>query len=81
MTLKELKEIVVDNDNDFYFTFDGKRAGVESTTANYQTTYTLWWGDLEKKYDSFMAVVCDPVFNDESIVTLLSKNKIEIEFS
>lgn len=48
MTLKELKEIVVDNDNDFYFTFDGKRAGVESTTVNYQTTYALWWGDLEK---------------------------------
>lgn len=48
---------------------------------NYQTTYKLWWGDFEKEYDSFMAVVCDPVFNDEAIVTLLNKNKIEIEFS
>lgn len=36
---------------------------------------------LKKEYDSFMAVVCDPVFNGESIVTLLNKNKIEIEFS
>lgn len=81
MTLKELKQIVVDDANDFYFTFDGKRAGVEATVINYKETYTLWWGDLKKKYDSFMAVVCDPVFNDESIITLLSKNKIEIEFS
>ena len=81
MTLKELKEIVVDNANDFYFTYDGKRAGVEATTIYYQTTFTLWWGDFEKEYDGFMTVVCDPVFNDESIVTLLSKNKIEIEFS
>lgn len=80
MTLRELKQAVKDG-NDFYFTFEEKRAGIEQTVVNRQESYTLWWGDLEKKYDSFMAVVCDPVFNDESIVTLLNKNKIEIEFS
>lgn len=80
MTLRELKQAVEDG-NDFYFTFEGKRAGIEQTVIDYQETYTLWWGDLDKKYDSFMAVVCDPVFDGESIVALLSKNRIEIEFS
>lgn len=80
MTLRGLKQAVEDG-NDFYFTFEGKRAGIEQKVVAHQETYALWWGDLEKKYDRFMAVVCDPVFDGESIITLLNKNKIEIEFS
>lgn len=80
MTMKYLKQ-VVEWGNDFYFTYDGARAGMETTIDEGNWSYNLWWKDVDKTYSDWNDVIHDPVFNGNSIATLLSRKQIEIEFS
>lgn len=80
MTIKYLKN-AVDNVNDFYFTYDGARAGVELSIKNRVRSFHLWWKDVDKTYSEWNDVIHDPVFSGNSIATLLSRKQIEIEFS
>lgn len=79
MTVKELKQWV-EWGNDFYFTYDGVRAGMESTVHKGVWSYNLWWKDVDKTYSEWKEVIHDPVFNGESVATLMAKKQIEIEF-
>lgn len=80
MTLNYLKN-AVDDVNDFYFTYDGARAGVELSIKNRVRTFHLWWKDIDKTYSEWNDVIHDPLFNGSSIATLLTRKQIEIEFS
>ena len=79
MTIETLKKNVFEG-NEFYFMFKGVRAGLELTLINRKETYDLWWGDIEKQYHSFDAVVNDKVFNGMSIKDLLKRNLIVIDY-
>lgn len=80
MTLGYLRE-AVEAANDFYFTFNNLRVGVECLTVNSENIFTLWYGDFEKKYKSFDEVIEDKIFNDKSIRELLEEDVIEVVFA
>ena len=80
MTVKELKQWV-EWGNDFYFIYDGARAGMESTVHGGVWSYHLWWKGVNKTYSTWKDVVRDRVFNGNSIAALMTANQIEIEFS
>lgn len=78
MSLEDLKRLVVDEMNDFYFDYEGKRVGVEQTVQNSIATYTMWWGDDEKEYSDFDELLSDGFFDGRSVIDLLEI--VEIEF-
>lgn len=78
MTLDDLKRLVVDEANDFYFDYEGKRVGVEQIVTNSVATYTMWWGDEEKEYSDFDELLSDGFFDGRSVIDLL--DVVEIEF-
>lgn len=80
ITLNDLRNAVADG-NDFYFMYDGVRAGVECTVEDSKETFELWYGNLEKTYDNFDNVVKDTLFGGKSISDLLGDKAIEIEFA
>lgn len=79
MTLDELKNSVEDG-NDFYFMYNGVRAGVEATVADSVVNYDIWHGDNEAQFDDFDELVNAPFFDGFSIAELLANDVIEIEF-
>ena len=79
MTVRTLKKWV-EWGNDFYFTYDGARAGMESTVHNGVWSYNLWWKDVDKTYSAWKDVINDPVFNGNSIAALMASKQIAIDF-
>lgn len=79
MTLEELRNAVEDG-NDFYFMYNGVRAGVEATVVDSVPTYDVWYGDDEAQYGDFDELVNVPFFGGPSIAELLIDGAIEIEF-
>lgn len=78
MTLEELKRLVLDEANDVYFSYEGKRAGIEQTVADSVATYTMWWGEEVKEYSDFDELLLDGFFNGRSVADIL--DLVEIEF-
>lgn len=80
MTIGKLKQLVVDEANDFYFSYKNMRAGIENTFTNGRIIYNVWWGDKEKQYSSFYDVVTDKFYDGKSIMELLMNRDIVIDF-
>lgn len=80
MTIEKLKSAVADG-NDFYFTYEGIRAGVECTVIDSVETYDVWYGDIEKSYDNLDDVLNDPIFGGHTIAELLASDAIEIDYA
>lgn len=80
ITLNDLKN-AVENGNDFYFMYNGARAGVECTVEDSKETFNLWYGNLDKIYDKFDDIINDKLFDNKSISDLLDAEAIEIEFA
>ena len=80
MTMGKLKQLVVDEANDFYFSHKNVRAGIENTITNGRIIYDVWWGNKEKQYLSFDDVVNDKFYDGKSIMELLMNRAIVIDF-
>ena len=80
MTIGKLKQLVVDEANDVYFSYKNVRAGIENTITNGRIIYNVWWGDKEKQYSSFYDVVTDKFYDGKSIMELLMNRDIVIDF-
>ena len=79
MTIEKLKN-AVDDGNDFYFMYNGVRAGIECTVINSIETYDVWYGDIEKSYGNLDDVLNDPIYGGHTIAELLADDVIEIEY-
>jgi len=78
MTIKELRQYVVDETNDFYFDYNGENCGVEQTVKDSYPTYIMWYGDKDKEFHDFNTVVSDKFFDGKSIADLI--DTLEIRF-
>lgn len=65
MTIGKLKQLVVDEANDFYFSYKNVRAGIENTITNGRIIYD---------------VVNDKFYDGKSIMELLMNRAIVIDF-
>ncbi len=80
MTIRYLKDAVKEG-NDFYFHYKGENAGVESAVKDSVVKYEAWYGEEIRQYDDFDDVLNDRFYCGKSILELLAKNIIEINFS
>lgn len=80
MTIGKLTQLVVDEANDFYFSYKNVRAGIENTITNGRIIYNVWWRNKEKQYLSFDDVVNDKFYDGKSIMELLMNRDIVIDF-
>lgn len=79
MTIAELKEFIIEG-NDFYFSYNGKEAGVELTVTDYKYTFDAYFDDFTKQYTDLDTMLNDPIFDGRSVIDLLENNLIEISF-
>lgn len=79
MTLKYVRDAVVENWNDIYFRYNGINCGVEIHGT--LETFDLLYGDEMKTVDGgFEAAVREPFFNGYSILELFDTISDTIHF-
>ncbi len=80
MTFETLKEAVVENANDFYFTYGGVNCGIEIHGT--LETFDLLYGDESKTVEGgFDAAVRNPFFCGKSFLELFDAVADTIRFT
>lgn len=80
ISLSKLKKAMIYDGNGIYFTYKGLKCGMDINAHDSVYTFNIWFGTVSKEYDDFDKAINDPVFNGESIKTLLSSNFLDISF-
>lgn len=79
MTLKYLREAVMENANDFYFDYNGVNCGVEINGT--LETFDLLYGDeIKTVTGGFEAAIREPFFDGKSVLDLFDAVSDTIRF-
>ena len=78
LTKEELYTAIDDCCNDFSFVLNGKNCGIFPSVTDSIKTYSVWYGDEERKLSSAKEVMEEPMFDGHTLTEIM--NYVEIYF-
>lgn len=78
MSLNKLIDVLNDCCNDITFSFNGKQSGVMPEVVNYEKRYHVWYGEVNKDYQTVDELISDKFFDGKSIKEIFKELDINV---